>query len=69
MNPSLEYFQAYWWSVEEAMRLPSQKPQNATFAKMMARQIGRPSFLMDPIKIDSRFSFGLPSTSSAPETT
>jgi hypothetical protein len=50
MNPSLEYFQAYWWSVEEAMRLPSQKPQNATFAKMMARQIGRPSFLMDSIK-------------------
>jgi hypothetical protein len=50
MNPSLEYFQAYWWSVEEAMRLPSQKPQNTTFAKMMAHQIGRLSFLMDSIK-------------------
>jgi hypothetical protein len=50
MNPSLEYFQAYWWPVEEAMRLPSRKPQNATFAKMMARQIGRSSFLMDFIK-------------------
>jgi hypothetical protein len=50
MNPSLEYFQAYWWPVEEAMRLPSRKPQNPTFAKMMARQIGRPSFLMVYIK-------------------